>query len=71
MYRKQVDDMPPGKTLAIGPVRNGRGIVALNAFWRGAMVCEITGKKRIGKSIQLIHRVWPGAGAQRGLTRNG
>ncbi len=44
--------MPPGKTLAIRAVRNGRGIVALKAFRRGAVVCEITGK------IVTAEEVW-------------
>ena len=33
-----------GPDLAIEPVRNGRGIVALKSFRRGAAICEITGK---------------------------
>ena len=36
--------MPPGKTLAVRKVRNGRGIVALEAFRKGAVVCEIEGR---------------------------
>ena len=36
--------MPPGRTLAIKAVRNGRGIVALKAFRKGAVICEIEGK---------------------------
>jgi SET domain-containing protein len=44
--------MPPGKTLAIRPVRNGRGIVALKAFRRGAVICEITGR------IVTAEEVW-------------
>ncbi len=36
--------MPTSKTLAVKPVRNGRGIVALKAFRQGAAICEITGK---------------------------
>ena len=36
--------MPSGNTLAIRPVRNGQGIVALKAFNRGAVICEIKGK---------------------------
>lgn len=31
-------------TLIVGPVRNGRGIVALKAFPQGAAICQIRGK---------------------------
>lgn len=36
--------MPEEKTLAVKKVRNGRGIVALKAFRRGAIVMEVTGR---------------------------
>ena len=36
--------MPPGGALDVRPVRNGRGIVALQPFRKGALICEITGK---------------------------
>ena len=36
--------MPVSKILAVKPVRNGKGIVALKAFRKNAIVCEITGK---------------------------
>lgn len=36
--------MSKKKTLAVKNVRNGRGIVALKAFRRGAIVMEVTGK---------------------------
>jgi SET domain-containing protein len=44
--------MPPGRTLAIRPVRNGRGIVARKAFRKGAVICEIEGK------IVTAEEVW-------------
>ena len=36
--------MPAGGALAISRVRNGRGIVALKAFKKGALICEIDGR---------------------------
>ena len=36
--------MSEKKTLAVKKVRNGRGIVALKAFRRGAIVMEVTGR---------------------------
>lgn len=43
MYKARIDDLPPGGKLAVRAVRNGRGIVALKAFRKGATICEITG----------------------------
>jgi len=40
------------KTLSVRAVRNGRGIVALKAFRKGAIVCEIEGK------IVTAEEVW-------------
>lgn len=36
--------MTPGKTLAVQPVRNGHGIVALRAFRPGSTICRIPGR---------------------------
>ena len=36
--------MPEKKALAVKKVRNGRGIVALGPFRRGAIVMEVTGR---------------------------
>jgi SET domain-containing protein len=36
--------VPRGGLLEVRPVRNGRGIVALRPFRKGALICEITGK---------------------------
>ena len=41
---ERIDEMTEQKTLAVKKVRNGRGIVALKAFRRGAIVMEVTGK---------------------------
>jgi len=39
------------KNLAVRPVRNGRGIVALRAFVSGATVCRIKGKVVTGEAV--------------------
>ena len=55
MYQPKVTRMPPGKTLAVKPVRNGRGIVALKAFRKGAVICEIDGRI---VSAEEVWRYW-------------
>jgi len=51
------------KDLAVRPVRNGRGIVALRAYRRGATVCRIRGRI---VSAGIVWGYW-----QRGNTRRG
>ena len=41
-----------GRALAIEPVRNGRGIVAVKPFRRGAVICEVMGR------IVTAEKVW-------------
>ena len=43
--------MTSEKNLAVQPVRNGRGIVALKAFASGAIVCGIKGKVVTGEAV--------------------
>ena len=42
-YKARVDDLPSDGSLAVGRVRNGRGIVAMKPFRKGAIVCEVNG----------------------------
>jgi hypothetical protein len=42
---------PVADGLAVRPVRNGKGIVVLKAFRRGAMLCEIKGKVVSGDEV--------------------
>jgi SET domain-containing protein len=44
-------NMPAGKTLAVKPVRNGLGIVAVKAFRPNAILCEIKGKIVAPKTV--------------------
>ncbi len=43
--------MTSEKNLAVQPVRNGQGIVALKAFAPGAVVCQIRGKVVTGEAV--------------------
>lgn len=54
--------MTSEKNLAVQAVRNGRGIVALKAFARGATVCQIKGKV---VSAEVVWGYW-GSDARRG-----
>lgn len=51
-YNAKIDDLPPGGSLAVKRVRNGKGIVALKPFRKGAIVCEI------GGTIVSAETVW-------------
>lgn len=39
------------KTLCVGPVRNGRGIIALKSFAPGATICRIKGRIVSAKTV--------------------
>ncbi len=54
--------MPVADTLAVRPVRNGRGIVALNVFRRGAMICEIKGKVVTADEVWRYWKIDPRLG---------
>ena len=47
--------MAISRTLAVRPVRNGHGIVALRSFRRGAVICEIKGRL---VSSEEVWRYW-------------
>jgi SET domain-containing protein len=49
--RQKSPDVPMPTGLAVKPVRNGLGIVALKAFRRGAVICEIEGKLVTGEEV--------------------